>query len=571
MKSFINFLPSTWRRHSVTPNAVKIRATIPLQLTDTPIEANISYDPPIIGKWLQLLKEIAPRTTRVAAVLNPDTAFHPSFISAEIEAASSFGVRAMLAPVRDRVEIEDAIAAGSFLTDGERLHRGDAEGALRDAPHRLDGELHIGGQEHFYLETNAALAYRDHDGGLMVHSSTQHPSETQEIVARVLGLPKHAVVVQCLRMGGAFGGKETQAVIPAFLAALVAQKTNRAARVVYTKHEDLLRTGKRHPYRCFWKVGFNEDVQILCARLEFYSNGGCSTDLSLAVLERTILHADNAYFIPDIDIRGRVCRTNLPSNTAFRGFGAPQAVAVMENILQEVAISLRKDAYEVRRRNCYGSGKRRVTPYGQIVEGNSLPRIFRQLAKTADYKARLAEIAKFNGTSKSSLRGIAITAVKFGISFTKKFLNQANAMVNVYTDGTVQVSTGATEMGQGVHTKIRQLVADEFGIGVDSVSVMLTSTEKSNNTSPTAASGITSCVGSQPDSVAAGATTVIGPVQAGLFTLSFVGPQVIPGQVNAIPHVPTNMMAKCTGSARAKTALPTISARIAKPTFNAAK
>ena len=208
----------------------------------------------------------------------------------------------------------------------------------------------------------------------------------------------------------------------------------------------------------------------------------------LAVLERTMLHADNAYFIPDIDIRGRVCRTNLPSNTAFRGFGAPQAVAVMENILQEVAISLRKDAYEVRRRNCYGSGKRRVTPYGQIVEGNSLPRIFRQLAKTADYKARLAAIAKFNETSKSSLRGIAITAVKFGISFTKKFLNQANAMVNVYTDGTVQVSTGATEMGQGVHTKIRQLVADEFGIGVDSVSVMLTSTEKSNNTSPTAAS-----------------------------------------------------------------------------------
>ena len=384
--------------------------------------------------------------------------------------------------------IDDAIRSESFLGGPRRITRGDFDAAWALAPGKLEGVIDIGGQEHFYFESQAAIAYPGENGSLRVHASTQNPTELQTVIAAALNLGMHAVVCECRRMGGAFGGKETQAAIPAFLAALVAHKTNRAARVVYTKREDLLRTGKRHPFRCFWKVGFDENGQILCARLEFYSDGGCSTDLSLAVLERTILHADNAYFIPDIDIRGRVCRTNLPSNTAFRGFGAPQAVAVMENILQEVAISLRKDAYEVRRRNCYGSGKRRVTPYGQIVEGNSLPRIFRQLAKTADYKARLAAIVKFNETSKSSLRGIAMTAVKFGISFTKKFLNQANAMVNVYTDGTVQVSTGATEMGQGVHTKIRQLVADEFGIGVDTVSVMITSTEKSNNTSPTSAS-----------------------------------------------------------------------------------
>jgi xanthine dehydrogenase large subunit len=234
----------------------------------------------------------------------------------------------------------------------------------------------------------------------------------------------------------------------------------------------------------------------LCARLEFYAHGGCATDLSPSVLERTLLHADNAYFIPAIDIRGRICRTNLPPNTAFRGFGAPQAVAVMENVLQEVAAALRKDAYEVRIKNCYGSGKRRVTPYGQFVEDNSLPRIFRQLAKTSNYKARLADIAQFNASSKAYIRGIAITAVKFGISFATTFLNQANALVNVFSDGTIQVSTGATEMGQGVHTKLRQLVADEFGVCADSVSVMLTSTEKNNNTSPTAASASTDLNGS---------------------------------------------------------------------------
>jgi xanthine dehydrogenase large subunit len=340
---------------------------------------------------------------------------------------------------------------------------------------------------------------------MVVHSSTQNPTEIQNVVAEMLGRGMHEVVCVTKRMGGAFGGKETQAAIPAMMAALVAHKTGRPARVVWDKDTDMQSTGKRHNYLVRWDVGFEDDGVLRALRFHFYSNAGCSTDLSPSVLERTLLHADNCYFIPHAEFVGRLCFTNLPSNTAFRGFGGPQAMAAIENVLETIAQHLNLDALEVRQRNLYDSEgarsaskgePRNTTPYGQIVEKNHLPEIFEQLARTSHYTERRQQIDAHNAcvfatNGVEPLRGLALTGVKFGISFTSKFLNQASALVNLYTDGTIQVSTGGTEMGQGLNTKIRQLVADEFGLDPARVRLMPTSTEKNNNTSPTAASAST--------------------------------------------------------------------------------
>jgi xanthine dehydrogenase large subunit len=292
-------------------------------------------------------------------------------------------------------------------------------------------------------------------------------------------------------MGGGFGGKETQAALPALLAALVAFKTRRPARMVWSTDLDMQVSGKRHPYLSRYQVSFTDQGQITGLKTEFYSNGGFSADLSLAVMERTLLHAENAYYIPNVEFTGTVCRTNWPSNTAFRGFGGPQAVAAMENIIEEIAAYLGVDAFEIRRRNCYGVHEQNLTPYGQLVQNNTLPILLDQLAETARYKQRLAEVSSFNAESQGLLKGISLMPAKFGISFTRRTLNQANALVNIYLDGTIQVSTGGTEMGQGLNTKIRQLVADHFALPVDAVIVMPASTEKNNNTSPTAASAST--------------------------------------------------------------------------------
>jgi xanthine dehydrogenase large subunit len=323
---------------------------------------------------------------------------------------------------------------------------------------------------------------------MVVHSSTQNPTEIQAVVADMLGVGQHEVVCICKRMGGAFGGKESQAAIPAMMAALVAHNTGRPARVIYNKDDDMRVTGKRHAYRSEWEVGFDDDGRIQALRVDYYSNGGCSTDLSLAVMERSLLHTDNCYFLPHVELTGQVCFTNLPSNTAFRGFGGPQAMAVIENIMESIAQRLDLDAFDVRLRNLYGVGERNVTPYGQLFDKNHLPEIYSTLAARSQYRKRREELTDFNAKSRLQVRGLAMTGVKFGISFTTSFLNQGNALVNLYTDGTIQVSTGATEMGQGVNIKIRQLVADEFGVDVSRVVLMPTSTEKNNNTSPTAAS-----------------------------------------------------------------------------------
>jgi xanthine dehydrogenase large subunit len=412
-------------------------------------------------------------------------------IAAETRAALTAARRAIcleVLPMPAILSMEQAVAAGSFIGPRREIKRGDAAQALPDAPHRLDGTMHLGGQEHLYFESQAALAYPGEDGHLTIHSSTQNPTEIQHMVAHALGLGQHQIVCLCKRMGGAFGGKESQAAAPAALAALVALKTGRPARLVYRKGEDMRRTGKRHPYQARYRVGFTDDGVITALDVALYSDGGASADLSTSVMDRSLFHVDNAYFIPDITLTGNVCRTNLPSNTAFRGFGGPQAVAVMENILEEIAQTLGLDAYDVRRRCCYGPTGRRTTPYGQVFAEGSLPVLFDRLAETARYRERRAEVQAFNAHSKTHLKGLSMTLVKFGISFTSKFLNQANALVNVYTDGTVQVSTGGTEMGQGLNTKIQQLVADQFGLAPGSVRVMPTSTEKNNNTPPTAAS-----------------------------------------------------------------------------------
>ena len=357
-----------------------------------------------------------------------------AWVIAETEEAARLGAAAVQVeyePLPAILSIDEAIAAGSFLTDGDRLHRGDAEAALRDASHRLDGELRIGGQEHFYLETNAALAYRDHDGGLMVHSSTQHPAETQEIVARVLGLPKHAVVVQCLRMGGAFGGKEVQANAWAAVAALAATKIGRPVRVRLTRRQDMILTGKRHPFLARFRVGFEGDGALRGVAIELFSDGGWSLDLSFPVLGRAMFHTDNCYLVPHMDVTGRVCRTHQVSHTAFRGFGGPQGMLVIEEILDRVARALDLPPHVVRARNFYRQGD--TTHYGQEVRHpERIARIWAELQASSDFAARWDAVAALNASNPHVKRGLAMTPVKFGISFTTTFFNQAGACL-LYT------------------------------------------------------------------------------------------------------------------------------------------
>lgn len=397
-------------------------------------------------------------------------------------------VKLEITPLPPVLTIPEAIAKHQFIGPVRRIARGDCASTLADAKLRLSGEFVIGGQEHFYLESQVAIAIPGEGGSMVVHSSTQNPTEIQAVVGRALQVPLAKVVCICKRMGGGFGGKETQAAIPAVLAALVASKTRRPARCVFGHEQDFGTTGKRHPYLNRYDVALSPDGVITALKAEFYSNGGFSADLSLAVMERTLLHAENAYFIPHVEFTGTVCKTNLPSNTAFRGFGGPQGAAAMENVIEEVAAFLKLDSLTVRQRNLYAIGGNNVTPYGQVIHHNPLPAILERLAKTSEYEHHRAAVAVFNSGSKTHVKGVAISPVKFGISFTRRTLNQGNALVNVYLDGTVQVSTGGTEMGQGLNTKIAQLVADRLGIGADSVRVMATSTEKNNNTSPTAAS-----------------------------------------------------------------------------------
>jgi xanthine dehydrogenase molybdopterin binding subunit len=391
-------------------------------------------------------------------------------------------------PLPALVTLEDAIAAGSLLGVPRVIARGDADAALRRAPHRVSGTFRSGAQEHWYLESQIALVMPGEAREVRVYASSQNPTETQALVAEVLGRRKHDVVCEVRRMGGAFGGKETQANHVACWAALLAEATGRPVKVRLERTADMTITGKRHRFLTNYEAGYADDGTLLALKLNLNSDGGIATDLSHAIMERARLHADNACFVPDVRIEGRVWRTNLPSNTAFRGFGGPQGMAVMENLLDRIARERGLDALEVRRRNYYGDAPRNVTPYGQTVERNLLGRLDDELVRSSDYVARRAEVRAFNASHDFFKLGLAISPVKFGISFTTTHLNQAGALVLIYTDGTVMVNHGGTEMGQGLNTKMRQIAAAELGVSLERVVVPPTDTSKVPNTPATAAS-----------------------------------------------------------------------------------
>jgi xanthine dehydrogenase large subunit len=386
------------------------------------------------------------------------------------------------------VTVDDAIAKDSWLCEPHRLARGDAATELAKAPVRFQGEVRTGGQDHFYLETQVTLAVPEEASALKLYCSTQHPSEVQALVAHALGWHRHQVVVEVPRMGGGFGGKETQAAPYACLAALAALKLGRPVKVWLNRDQDMLWTGKRHPFVTRFDVGFSEDGRLLALEASLVSDGGFSTDLSRAILDRALFHIDNGYFIPHVALTGRVARTNLPSNTAFRGFGGPQGMAVIEEIISRYCERTGLDPVEVRTKNLYGAAPRHLTPYWQEVKDNRLPRMFEELLASSDYRRRRAEVDAFNAAHARAKRGLALTPVKFGISFTTSFLNQAGAFVVLYADGSLQLNHGGTEMGQGLHTKMLAICAHELGVPAERVRVMNTATDKVPNTSATAAS-----------------------------------------------------------------------------------
>jgi xanthine dehydrogenase large subunit len=384
--------------------------------------------------------------------------------------------------------IEDALAAQSFVMPSVTLERGDAARALAEAPHRLRGTFRLGGQEQFYLEGHVAYAVPKEDGMLHVHSSNQYPAEAQYKIAHALGLPVTSVVVECRRMGGGFGGKESQASLPACAAALAAARLKRPVKLRLDRDDDMTITGKRHDFRVDWDVGFDATGRILGLDLMLASRCGYSTDLSQSVNDRAMTHADNAYFLENVRIVSHRLRTNTQSATAFRGFGGPQGMLAGETVIDEIARFLGRDAHEIRKRNLYGPG-RDVTHYGQTIEDFVLPELYAEIERTSDYAARRAAIAAWNRTSPVVKRGIAMTPIKFGIAFTATFMNQGAAMVHVYQDdGSVFVNHGGTEMGQGLHTKVAQVVAEEFGIDVARVRSSATETSRIPNGLPTAAS-----------------------------------------------------------------------------------
>ncbi|KAB2848146.1 MAG: xanthine dehydrogenase molybdopterin binding subunit [Hyphomicrobiaceae bacterium] len=389
--------------------------------------------------------------------------------------------------------IEDALKHNSLLEPPYRMKIGDASKAIASAPRRLKGRIEIGGQEHFYLEGQAALALPGEDHEITIHCSSQHPSEIQHTVAKVLGLARHDVTVEVRRMGGGFGGKETQGNLPAAISALAARLTGRPVKCVYDRDDDFMLTGKRHDFRIDYRVGFDEQGLILGVEFDHAVRCGMSFDLSQPIADRAMFHADNAYYLPNATITSRRLKTHTQSNTAFRGFGGPQGMIGIERVIDHIAADLGLDPLEVRRRNLYRhkddpARDRRTTPYHMQVEDCIAQDLIEALVRSAEYGARRAEIRAFNRQSPVLKRGIALTPVKFGISFTKTFLNQAGALVHVYSDGSIGLNHGGTEMGQGLFTKVAQVVAEEFQLDVARVKITATTTGKVPNTSATAAS-----------------------------------------------------------------------------------
>ena len=391
-------------------------------------------------------------------------------------------------PMPAVLTIEEAIARDNFVSPPQQMVRGDVDAALASATHRLSGELRCGGQDHFYLEGQIALATPGDAGDMQVWSSTQHPTEVQHGVAHLLGLPFNAVTVEVRRMGGAFGGKESQATIIAGIAAVLAWKSRRPVKLRLPRDDDMRATGKRHPFLIRYDAGFDGEGRILALDLTLAADGGNVADHTPAVLTRALCHADNCYFLPTLRFRGLPCKTNTVSNTAFRGYGGPQGMLAIETVIDVIARKLRLPVDVVRRRNFYGVGRNDLTPYGMTVEDNIIERVVDELGRAVNLAAWRRDIANFNRHSPVLRKGLATMPIKFGISFNRPALNQAGALVHVYTDGSVVLNHGGTEMGQGLFVKVAQVVAETFAIDLDQVRVSATSTAKVPNTSATAAS-----------------------------------------------------------------------------------
>ena len=390
-----------------------------------------------------------------------------------------------LEPVLDVVQ---ALRNKHFVLDTHTHERGDSSGALAGAENRLQGSLHIGGQEHFYLETQISSVMPTEDGGMIVYCSTQNPTEVQKLVAEVLDVSMNKIVVDMRRMGGGFGGKETQAAGPACMCAVVARLTGQPTKMRLPRVEDMLMTGKRHPFYIEYDVGFDASGRLQGIKLDLAGNCGCSPDLSNSIVDRAMFHADNAYYLGDATINGYRCKTNTASNTAYRGFGGPQGMVAIEEVMDHIARHLGLDPLAVRKANYYGKTERNVTHYYQTVEHNLLEEMTADLEASSQYAERRQAIKAFNANSPILKKGLALTPVKFGISFTASFLNQAGALIHIYTDGSIHLNHGGTEMGQGLNTKVAQVVAEVFQVDISRVQITATNTDKVPNTSPTAAS-----------------------------------------------------------------------------------
>ncbi len=400
------------------------------------------------------------------------------------------------------LSVSDALKADSEILESYQFLRGDPNAAIANAPHRLTSGMAIGGQEHFYLEGQIAMAIPGEDGDMTVLSSTQHPTEVQHVVSHILHIPLHAVTVETRRMGGGFGGKESQASQWAGIAALAAQVTGKPCKLRLDRDDDMIMTGKRHDFEVSFEAGFEDDGRLISVDTVLAARCGHSADLSLGVNDRAMFHSDNAYYYPDVRIKSHRLRTNTVSNTAFRGFGGPQGVLFAERMMDDIAIETGLDPLDVRKANFYGQDDRNVTPFGMVVEDNIIDNVVSQLEESSQYRRRRGEIDLFNQTSRFLKKGIALTPVKFGIAFTLNHLNQAGALVHVYTDGSVYLTHAGTEMGQGLYIKVAQVVAEEFGIDLDQVKIAATVTDKVPNTGPTAASS-----GSDLNGMAAKAAT----------------------------------------------------------------
>jgi xanthine dehydrogenase large subunit len=457
-----------------------------------------------------------PGTNNYGPVLEDDPIFAPGLVqyagqpmfavAAETVEQARKAARLAMVDYEELDAILDpvaAIKAGSFVLPSETLKRGDSAAALQAAQHRLQGQMELGGADQFYLEGQIAMALPVEGDDMFVYSSTQHPGEVQHLVAAALARQSKDVVVECRRMGGAFGGKESQPALIACIAALMANVTGRPCKLRLDRDDDMLMTGKRHDFVIDYEVGFDDDGRIQGIEFMFASRCGMSADLSGAINDRTMFHCDNAYYLENVTIVSHRCKTNTVSNTAFRGFGGPQGMFAIENVVDDIARHLGKDPQTIRRLNFYGIDKRNTTQYLQTVSDNILHEISDDLEVTSDYWARVKEIREFNATSPILKRGIALTPVKFGISFTATHLNQAGALLHVYADGTVHLNHGGTEMGQGVFTKVAQVVAEELQVDIDQIKITASDTSKVPNASATAASSGTDLNGKAAQAAAA--------------------------------------------------------------------